>query len=348
MTKEPVTMSDERHTQPTFDQLAQQVQAQQRQIATLATMLTAAQPARSDRAVHARRLGAGSVIAMILALLFGTVALAASPGAGGAITGCYTQTNGALRVIDSAAGQTCTNKELQLTWSQTGPQGLTGATGATGAAGPQGLPGVAGPKGDTGPQGLTGSQGLPGVAGPKGDPGAPGAQGPAGPKGLNWRDEWLPDTIYQPGDAVYSGGASFIATQTTSEQPGPRIELGIPWGILSLRGTQGPQGAQGVPGPAGTAGISGYQIIEQQSNFDSSSVKGFSIACPAGKHAIAGGADIFPSLADPNRDIAPVVLKTSVVGDGAGTAWFAQASEIAPYSFNWDLTVTAICANVAP
>lgn len=95
-------------------------------------------------------------------------------------------------------------------------------------AGPQGA------KGDPGPQGPAGG------IGPKGDPGAPGAQGPAG---LTWRDEFLPGTTYQPGDAVSYGGASFIATRTTSDAPGPRLELGIPWGILSLRGAQGPQGA---------------------------------------------------------------------------------------------------------
>lgn len=307
-------MNHDEQLESTVAALQVHVQEQQRQIAALAT-----------RRAPARGRGLGALLGLGLALMCGTVALAAIPGAGGVISGCYTKTNGALRVIDTAAGQTCTNKELQLTWSQTGPQGLTGATGATGAAGP---------KGDTGPQG------LPGVAGPKGDKGDPGAPGPAGPKGINWRDEWLPDTTYQPGDAVYSGGASFIATRTTSEQPGPKIELGVPWGILSLRGTAGPQGAPGAPG------VSGYQDVTATSPFDSSASKGAAVSCPAGKRLLGGGAMIFPSVADHNRETAPVVL-TSSISDGQD-GWFATAIEIGTYNYEWDLTVTAICANVAP
>jgi len=184
-------MSDERHTQPTLDELAQQVQA-------LTTMLTNARPTRSDRARRARRLGTSSLIALILALLLGTVALAAIPGAGGVITGCYTPKLGVLHVIDVQAGQQCLRSEQQLTWNQTGPQGLPGPKGAAGVAGAQGLPGVAGAQGlpgVIGPQGLIGSkgdkgdtgpagpQGLPGAAGAPGLPGNPGPQGAAGPAG---------------------------------------------------------------------------------------------------------------------------------------------------------------------
>jgi hypothetical protein len=135
-------MSDQTTTPSALDRLTERVQAQERQIAMLTNMLTAARPTSRRWAGRSGRLGFSSVIALILALLLGTVALAAIPGAGGVITGCYTKMNGALRVIDTAAGQTCTNKELQLTWSQTGPQGATGATGATGPAGPQGPAGA--------------------------------------------------------------------------------------------------------------------------------------------------------------------------------------------------------------
>jgi hypothetical protein len=322
-------MSNQTISPSTLDHLTERVQAQERQIARLTTMLASARPAHAERTGRARRLGISSVFGLVLALVFGTVALAAIPGAGGVISGCYTKTNGALRVIDTAAGQTCTNKELQLTWSQTGPQGLPGPKGDTGAPGAQGLPGAAGPKGDTGAQGI---------------PGAPGAQGPKGDKGdkgLNWRGEWLPDTTYQPGDAVYSGGASFIATQTTSDQPGPRIELGIPWGILSLRGVAGPQGAQGAPG------ISGYQVVSQVTQFDSSAGKFLTVNCPAGKTALGGGAFAFPSVADPNWQTAPLVLRETTKSNG-GEGWFARAIEIGTYNYDWDLTVTAICANVVP
>jgi hypothetical protein len=317
-------MSTARHTQPTFDDLARQVQEQQRQIAALA-----GQRARGRRA-------AGAIVGLILAPLLGAVALAAIPGTGGVITGCYTKTSGALRVIDAQAvpAQTCTTKETQLTWNQTGPQGPQGPRG------PQGTPGPVGPQGDPGPQGLPGATGTQGDTGPAGPQGPQGAPGPQGQKGLNWRGEWLPDTTYQVGDAVSSGGASFVATQTTAEQPGPKIELGVPWGILSLRGDTG---AQGVPGPAG---ISGYEVVSAASPFDSNASKGAAVSCPAGKRLLGGGAEIFPSVADPNRDTAPVMLASSTSNDHDG--WIAHAVEIGTYTFSWDLTATAICANVAP
>ena len=339
-------MSDERHTHPTLDELAQRVQAQECQITTLTTMLTAA-AARPPRPNRARRLGVGGVIALIFALLLGTVALAAIPGAGGVISGCYDAKTGALRVIDAQAGKTCSKLEAQISWNQIGPQGLPGAAGPKGDKGDpgaQGLPGAIGPKGDTGAQGPAGGPGPKGDTGPQGlqgIPGAAGTPGAQGPAGLTWRGEWLPETTYQPGDAVYSGGASFIATQTTADQPGPRIELGIPWGILSLRGTAGPQGPQGAPG------ISGYQVVSQVTQFDSSAVKFLTVDCPAGKTALGGGAFAFPSVADPNWQTAPLVLRETVQSD-SGEGWFARAIEIGTYNYDWDLTVTAICANVAP
>jgi hypothetical protein len=329
--------------QTSIDDLSRVVQAQQRQIAALSAALQERRPNGRRHRSRIGRFGISTITAVCLALLFGTVALAAIPGAGGVITGCYSKKDGKLRVIDAQAvpAQICTAKETQLTWNQTGPQGpqgVPGATGATGPAGPQG------PKGDTG---ATGPQGLPGLAGPAGSTGATGAAGPAGPtgpkgdKGINWRDEWLPDTIYQPGDAVTSGGASFIATQTTSEQPGPRIELGVPWGILSLRGAQGPQGVSGAPG------ISGYEVVSVDSAFDSTAAKDVFVLCPAGKRIIGGGAEIFPSLADPNRATAPVVLTLSTPVSSPDE-WIAHAVEIGSYTFGWRLTGTAICANVAP
>jgi len=66
--------------------------------------------------------------------------------------------------------------------------------------------------------------------------------------------------------------------------------------------------------------------------------------------ALGGGADIFPSLADSNRDTAPVVLRTSEpsIGNGVQAGWFAQSSEIGAYTFAWHMLVYAVCANVTP
>jgi hypothetical protein len=149
-----------------------------------------------------------------------------------------------------------------------------------------------------------------GQAGPKGDKGDPGAPGAVGPQG-----------------AVGPAGAP---------------------GAPGAAGPKGDKGDPGAQGPQGTPGISGYEIVSEVSAFDSTPYKAFSITCPAGKKAIGGGADLFPSLADPNRDTAPVVLRSSSPTSGGGEGWFAEGLETTAYTYDWDPTVYAICANVAP
>src|SRR5213596_2084529 len=138
-----------------FEGLSRLVADQQRQIAALRATISG----RGTRVRRGRRLGSAGALGLVLALLLGGAAVAAIPGANGVITGCYNKQSGALRVIDTAANQACTNKETPLTWSQTGPQGPQGQTGATGATGPQG------PQGQTGATGATGLQGPQGPAG---------------------------------------------------------------------------------------------------------------------------------------------------------------------------------------
>ncbi len=83
-----------------------------------------------------------STAAVFVAL--GGVAYATIPDAGtGLIHGCYSNSNGALRVVDPATSE-CVNGETGLNWNQAGQQG---------APGQQGPPGPQGPKGDTGPAG---------------------------------------------------------------------------------------------------------------------------------------------------------------------------------------------------
>ena len=165
------------------------------------------------------------------------------------------------------------------------------------------------PDGPAGPQGQPGVTGTAGAQGMTGPKGDPGAQGVTGPQG----------------------------------DPGPQ-------GAAGAQGPQGAPGPQGDPGPQGAPGLSGYEIVTSDSMFDSSSTKLLSADCPAGKVALGGGADIFPSLVDPNRDTAPVALRASTpsIGNGVQAGWFAQSSEIAPYSFAWHMTVYAICATVTP
>lgn len=69
----------------------------------------------------------------------GSAAWAAIPDGGGVIHSCVK--NGAIRIIDTDAGQACKAAELPLQWNQTGPQGLPGPKGDPGEQGVPGPPG---------------------------------------------------------------------------------------------------------------------------------------------------------------------------------------------------------------
>lgn len=80
--------------------------------------------------------------------LVGTsAAVAAIPHHNGSISGCYTTSTGALRVVKSATH--CTKHEKPLTWNVQGQRGATGARGVAGANGAPGA-GVPGPQGPPG------------------------------------------------------------------------------------------------------------------------------------------------------------------------------------------------------
>ena len=110
-----------------------------------------------------RRLSGALKLALPTAAALGAgaaIAVAAIPGAGGTITGCYLTSTanaptlriGQLRVIDPSMSATlpgggpnpaavCLSDESMISWSQSGP---TGPQGSAGATGPQGLPGANG------------------------------------------------------------------------------------------------------------------------------------------------------------------------------------------------------------
>ena len=157
-----------------------------------------------------------------------------------AISACYNQTNGQVRVVKPWAPTGCDPSSLGYppdgalpgsavctsggafdckpseyfvdidtvgTQGPPGPVGPQGIPGPVGSQGPKGDMGAQGPQGIEGPMGLHGLNGVDGLPGPKGDTGAQGPQGLQGPKG---------DT-----------GAT---------------------------GLQGPKGDKGDPGPTGFAG----------------------------------------------------------------------------------------------
>jgi hypothetical protein len=104
-------------------------------------------------------------ITLAFAVLVGVLATAAAvqasiPDGAGTIHGCYSKSAppggqpGAMRVIDTALGQTCQISEGAVNWSQTGPPGPQGPQG------PQGPPGPKGDKGDPGANAYFAGTGL--------------------------------------------------------------------------------------------------------------------------------------------------------------------------------------------
>ena len=81
---------------------------------------------------------AGAVIATAVA---GGFALAAIPGAGGVINGCYQKNEGLLRVIDPGTSG-CLSSEIPIVWNQQGVQGAKGEKGDPGAPGRDGRDGT--------------------------------------------------------------------------------------------------------------------------------------------------------------------------------------------------------------
>jgi hypothetical protein len=78
------------------------------------------------------------IAAVLVAIVGAGIAVAAIPDANGVIHGCRDNKTGALRVIDSEAGQECGSRETALNWNQTGPQGPVGLQGPAGADGVSG------------------------------------------------------------------------------------------------------------------------------------------------------------------------------------------------------------------
>ena len=119
---------------------------------------------------RARRLAV--LVAAGLAVAAG-VAYATIPSSGGVYTACMLKATGTIRLIDSSLPASnprshCITSsipalsEVQVSWSETGPQGAQGLPGADGAQGPPG------PKGDSGAQGPPGPKGDTGATGPAG------------------------------------------------------------------------------------------------------------------------------------------------------------------------------------
>jgi hypothetical protein len=67
--------------------------------------------------------GRWSMIALVVVVgaAVAGIAYASIPDGSGVIHGCYSNKNGALRLIDTGAGGQCSDKETAVSWDQTVP-----------------------------------------------------------------------------------------------------------------------------------------------------------------------------------------------------------------------------------
>lgn len=230
----------------------------------------------------------------------GGVAYAAIPSSVTSnISGCYTTTGGALRVIDAQAGVTCKSTETAIKWSSqtlttrgtwssatnylvndvvalngssyvarlanknVSPPNTTNwlLLASKGATGTTGATGPAGPAGGQGATGATGASGPTGPTGPKGDTGANGPAGPAGGTGATG----------PKGDTGATG-----ATGAT----GPKGDSG----------PTGPKGDTGATGATGATGLSNFSTVNgSQTYIGTSGSTTVTASCPGGTVALGGG-----------------------------------------------------------
>jgi collagen type VII alpha len=136
--------------------------------------------------------------------------------------------------------QTAHPAQLDITLTNSGPQGSTGATGTAGAIGP------AGPAGATGPAGLQGATG------------ATGSAGPSGAGAFVYEGAYSSTRSYALGQVVTSSGTSYISLQNNN-QSNPPSSSSLQWGVLSAQGSTGATGTQGATGTTGAVGPIGPQ-----------------------------------------------------------------------------------------
>jgi hypothetical protein len=98
-----------------------------------------------------------------------------------------------------------------------------------------------------------------------------------------------------------------------------------------------PAGPAGSAGPAGPPGLSGVERVEATSVHNSTPGRSASIACPAGKRLIGGGARL-----NPTPPLVQVALQQSYPDND--NIFRAYAREIVGTGTTWSLTVFAICA----
>jgi hypothetical protein len=264
----------------------------------------------------------------------GGTALAAAassgPVSGGVVYGCYTNAaiNGSHALVLQNAGTgggppTCPSGTTEVSWNQTGPQGIPGATGATGATGPQGPIGLTGATGPTGAIGPAGPTGLTGAMGPAGPAGAQGSAGPTGAQG--------PGLAVAPEPVGNNCADAGISVKDSNGVVG-YVCNGPP-------GAVGPAGIQGPAGPS-TAGPSGLNVTITYAYGSGSNGEGLATAnCPAAEPYILGGGGQAGAGEVPLSVSQPLNVPESSTPNG----WYVYAESSTLSSFG--LYAFAICSS---
>lgn len=197
------------------------------------------------------------VSALAASAIAGGISLAASPGDGGVIQGCY-DSGGNLKVV---AAPPCPKSYTALAWNQ---QGTSGPKGDKGDKGDQGEPGIQGPPGAPGVDGKDGVNGTNGSNGANGTDGADGAAGVS-----------VTSAPEPAGENCTNGGSKFTSAS------------GITYAC------NGVDGADGAPG--GSQGR--QVISARGADHDGAGLEVTRVDCPIGKWAQSGGFDFVGGVA---------------------------------------------------
>jgi hypothetical protein len=151
------------------------------------------------------------------------------------------------------------------------------------------------------------------------------------------------------GQKCFKGETKLTWNQTGPQGPQGQQGQPGPQGQQGAQGQPGPQGIQGATGAAGAPGISGLEYVNVTSAFDTTANKQINVICTTpGKVVISGGGEVYPSGGDPNRDSAPLTIRSLARPGDVLNEFDGNAVAVSSYSYPWWFRVYAICAYVNP
>jgi hypothetical protein len=186
------------------------------------------------------------------------------------------------------------------------------------------------------------------------------------------RRNWLLASVGGATIAVTAGGVAYATIPTngvitgcyTSAGGSLRVvdpatggckkgETQLAWNVQGAQGASGPAGPagpagpSGAPGPAGSAGVSGYQVVHRDVPLDAGNAGSAndSVACPAGKKVLGGGATFLDSDGEEASVSDNIVTSANPLGDGSGWSVSFEYSNL--YGFVSAIRLYATCATVS-